>query len=398
MDESTVSAICEAFRVPHFLMGHMPLTRTNSYEDAPLDQGACGAEGCPVVLFAHSLGGLKMQNCALMEELASHGYLVLACDFPHDASLVVYPDGGRADFLFLDTPDPCTPSQLRDYRRQCIQLRAEDVRFLRHQLFAMRADPSDLLARAVDPYRVSLLGHSYGGGTVVHVAQQDLSVRGVMVLDGWLWCNHRSLVEQGLSTPMLSLRSPTFMDERDVFCSTNHQLFDLLCRRTPHCRSVVLPIGHYDYTDMIWISPILFRTLGLMSCSSRQRLELHRFISDSCLGFLAEVNPSAAVSGLKLPTSMTSLDVSWQNTQTLPEEGEWTTMQVRQLQSILDTVVKEGSMKWEMMVFPDNLDLAVEVQVCSSARLYCLCLCMPTSEFGPDKSDFAAYLQLLGSS
>ena len=57
------------------------------------------------VLFAHSLGGLKIQNTSLMEDLASHGYICVACDFPYDSSLVQYQDGTQADFIFLSTPD-----------------------------------------------------------------------------------------------------------------------------------------------------------------------------------------------------------------------------------------------------------------------------------------------------
>ena len=49
IDLSTVNAICKGFGVPHFLMGHMPLTKTNSHEDAPPSQEAAGDSGCPVV-------------------------------------------------------------------------------------------------------------------------------------------------------------------------------------------------------------------------------------------------------------------------------------------------------------------------------------------------------------
>ena len=70
-------------------------------------------------------------------------------------------------------------------------MRTDDLHFIRRQLFAVAADASDPLSLVLDPGRVSLLGHSYGGGTVVNMAQQDLSVHCVMMLDGCTWPNHR---------------------------------------------------------------------------------------------------------------------------------------------------------------------------------------------------------------
>jgi dienelactone hydrolase len=49
--------------------------------------------GFPVVLFSHSFTGVKEQNSALLQELASWGHVVVAVDHPHDAALVLYPDG-----------------------------------------------------------------------------------------------------------------------------------------------------------------------------------------------------------------------------------------------------------------------------------------------------------------
>jgi hypothetical protein len=47
-----------------------------------------------------------------MEELASFGYVCVACDFPYDATLVVYPDDEKAEFLFMEIPDNVTPTQV----------------------------------------------------------------------------------------------------------------------------------------------------------------------------------------------------------------------------------------------------------------------------------------------
>ena len=61
-----------------------------------MHQGHDGAEdgssgGFPLVLFSHSFTGMKEQNSALLQEIASWGHVVVAVDHPHDAALVPYP-------------------------------------------------------------------------------------------------------------------------------------------------------------------------------------------------------------------------------------------------------------------------------------------------------------------
>jgi len=375
VSKAIVGAICKAFGVPQWLMGHMCVSRTHAFSDAPPMHAteAGEAHGCPVVLFAHSLGGLKMQNTALMEELASFGYVCVACDFPYDATLVVYPDEEKAEFLFMEIPDNLTPTQLLDYRHKCIQVRTDDLHFMRRKLFEVAADAADPLAHVMDASRVSVLGHSYGGGTVVNMAQQDLSVACVMMLDGCTWPNHRDRCGMGVAAPLLSLRSPVFLGDRDCYCAVNVQLTDLLCRRTAHSVSAVVDVGHYDYTDMIWISPTLFRCMGVMGVTAAQRIHLHNFIADSCLGFLAAHCASAAGSSVVAPTTCPTLPLEWEQHYEADAhvDPEWTPSQDAYLRSMVQCVM-EGGTQWAstshggwqtMLTFPPNGDFATEAQV-----------------------------------
>lgn len=63
--------------------------RTNSYENAPLLEGA---RDLPVVFYSHGYASFLGQNTVLMEHLASHGYVVFAVQHP-EVSATVWPDG-----------------------------------------------------------------------------------------------------------------------------------------------------------------------------------------------------------------------------------------------------------------------------------------------------------------
>src|SRR5262249_39777188 len=49
--------------------------------------------GWPVVLFSTGYGLERQLYTGLVSELASHGYIVVAIDHPHDANIVAFPDG-----------------------------------------------------------------------------------------------------------------------------------------------------------------------------------------------------------------------------------------------------------------------------------------------------------------
>lgn len=72
------------------LLTHLRLVRTNTYENAPL---ATTNGHWPVIFFDHGYAAYTGASQALMETLASHGYLVYAVQHAGDAAPTLLPDG-----------------------------------------------------------------------------------------------------------------------------------------------------------------------------------------------------------------------------------------------------------------------------------------------------------------
>ncbi|MER8041737.1 acetylhydrolase [Streptomyces sp. NPDC094032] len=126
----------------------------------------------PVLLYSPGGGDARTLGSTLAEDLASHGRVVVLVDHPGDASQVELPGGLRTTVLY-GPPDPET-------FRTMIDTRVADLRFVLDRLGDL---PSDSV---MDLGRIGVYGHSAGGTAAVYAAQDDVRVRAVANLEGYL--------------------------------------------------------------------------------------------------------------------------------------------------------------------------------------------------------------------
>ncbi|MGK5678267.1 alpha/beta hydrolase family protein [Actinoplanes sp. URMC 104] len=159
-------------------------TTTHGRQGAPVDR----AGGRPVVLYSPGLGGDRGTSTALVEDLASHGYVVVTIDHTHEASEVEFP-GGRVEVAAL-------PEEIDDqFIAKASAVREADTRFVLDQLAAINAGRNPDAANrplprglngALDLNRVGMVGHSLGGSTTAATMHDDPRVKAGADLDGTL--------------------------------------------------------------------------------------------------------------------------------------------------------------------------------------------------------------------
>lgn len=126
----------------------------------------------PVVLFSHGFGSHRRQSTFLCTHLASHGYVVAACDHTGNSVLDVLQavlakrNGG---------PTPDTLAELRAFA----PLRPADASFLLDRVLDGTAGD---LATHVDAERVGIAGHSFGGWTSLATAERDPRIQATLPL------------------------------------------------------------------------------------------------------------------------------------------------------------------------------------------------------------------------
>lgn len=127
-----------------------------------------GAGPYPLLLYSHGFSSRRKEGAYLAEHLASHGYLVVAADYP--LTHMAAPGGPRV---------------------QDVVNQAADVSFLIDQVLAWGEQAEHPLSGMPDPDRVGALGLSLGGLTTTlaafHPEQRDPRIKAALSIAGPSW-------------------------------------------------------------------------------------------------------------------------------------------------------------------------------------------------------------------
>jgi dienelactone hydrolase len=177
----------------------------------------------PVIIFLPGIGGDNFYNTYL-EELASHGYIVVALEPPFDTSVTVLSNG---TFVGLDNSLIYAAKHgLRDeiyaYRTKAHKNWNEDIDFVLKKLKKLNNDSSSQFYKKFDFNNVGFLGHSHGGAVVTeYCAIHDICKAGIN-MDGWTKTVNTT---NGFDKPFLFLLNEEGIEGVDeLYKNMNHEI------------------------------------------------------------------------------------------------------------------------------------------------------------------------------
>jgi dienelactone hydrolase len=224
-------------------------------------KSAAGGRGrYPVVLFSPGFGIVTGFYTALLEELASQGFIVVAIDHPYDAAAVEFPDGRLVRGRFGNGPAPT----------RALTIRVADARFVLDRLPQLNGRGH--LAGRLDLKRVGMFGHSLGGATAAELMLRDQRVDAGANLDGSF---HQDAERDGVRGPFLLMIAPRGVGPSEHAYRTSLQHSQL--------RLTLRGADHYTFSDfastlpaLARLAPALRRELPVGSINGRRALTIER--------------------------------------------------------------------------------------------------------------------------
>uniref|UniRef100_A0A667XQY1 Platelet-activating factor acetylhydrolase n=1 Tax=Myripristis murdjan TaxID=586833 RepID=A0A667XQY1_9TELE len=175
-----------------------------AYLDAPFKTN----EKCPVVIFSHGLGAFRTLYSAICAELASQGFIVASVEHRDESASATYYFREKCESERRDEPLPKTSwmyyralqhgeSEFPLRNKQVKQRADECIRAL-DKLIEINSGISvqnvlqtqfdwTTLENSMDLCRIAVIGHSFGGATVIEALCKEVKFKCGVALDAWMF-------------------------------------------------------------------------------------------------------------------------------------------------------------------------------------------------------------------
>jgi len=200
---------------------------THAVLNAPV---ANNAQVYPVLIFSPGFAASPDMYTVQVEELASHGYIVVTINYPYGSGVTAFPDGR----VLLMPPGVSNSKSLLVW--------AQDQAFVINQLQAINSnDPDKLFTGRLDVNHIGAFGHSVGAGAVIKLCSTDNRVAACLSEDS-------PALGQLVTTP---LTQPFFLIESENNAGANDPIYQTAKGKT--YSAVFRGFEHDNFADFsLW--------------------------------------------------------------------------------------------------------------------------------------------------
>ncbi|KAL2306951.1 hypothetical protein Nmel_004900 [Mimus melanotis] len=190
-------------------------------------------EKYPLIVFSHGLGAFRTIYSAICIEMASQGFIVAAVEHRDESASATYYCKRRS---VPESQEESTPNMEKEWIYYRKLKTGEEERCLRHKQVQQRAQECikalDLILKinsgeevmnvlhsdfdwnslkdSVDTSRIAVMGHSFGGATVIESLSKEIRFRCGIALDVWMLPVGDDIYQNSVQQPLLFINSEKF--------------------------------------------------------------------------------------------------------------------------------------------------------------------------------------------
>lgn len=238
------------------------VVRTNAISLAPL---ANAQKRYPVVFFSPGHGSTPKQYSSQLEQLASHGYVVVGINPTYETPVLLPDERVITQSTVFDFSSASKQTERRTFE-EATSIRAKDVNFVLNQLQRLNVkDPQGLFSGHLDLSQVGIFGHSLGANTAVEAMRLERRIKAGISMDSGEYGElFNSTSKDRLDRPfMVMSRENQEAYSRLLYQRVSNDAYSLIIRGSRHNTFIdfglILPLfsAHSTQTE-----PPIKQTLG----------------------------------------------------------------------------------------------------------------------------------------
>lgn len=216
------------------------IVRTQSRVSVPVAE-----KRFPLIIYVAGAGGIRINNTALAQELASHGFVVAAIDDTH-------PEIG----LDFSSPEAVRSTIVNGERKA--RLQASDVVRVIDGMSAFDVVPRDVFSERLDMSHIGAIGFSFGGTVAAQAASIDSRIGAVVNLDGGVY---GAAANGGIDRPFFMLTSDHETESNIEASFDRENMMSVIEGMGRHagCVATIKGMEHYNFSDAA-VLPTIRRT------------------------------------------------------------------------------------------------------------------------------------------
>ncbi|DAC72444.1 MAG TPA: hypothetical protein DSN98_05240 [Thermoplasmata archaeon] len=190
----------------------------------------------PVVIFSPGYDGVYQIYTSFIEDLVSHGFVVVSINHPYVSGITVFPDGHTVGIAEVPT-DPLARSAFFNMSLQTI---IGDAKFVVDTITEMNGTDPEFSGH-FDCSEVGMYGHSFGGANTAVCCFEDARFKAGLNLEG---VYYPSFIPGNITVPFLMMFAESRLtNDSTVQYMWNHTKNDTF-------QMTIAGSTHYAYTDV----------------------------------------------------------------------------------------------------------------------------------------------------
>jgi len=247
--------------------------RVHAISGAPI---AAEEPSYPILVFSTGFGNLPSDYTSLIEDIVSHGYVVLGISNTYAAPVVRFPDGRVAYHLAAASFPRGSSEAMQSAGNRIVKVWAADIRFAIDKLDEMNSNPQSRFHGRLDLAKVGLVGQSFGGAASAEACSAAPRCKAVVDVDGNLFGD---VLDKRMQQPFLFILSdwtlrPPWLERTLGSASVQRfhqqqialkqQMLDA-CKDSSHCwETHILGTHNFNFTDLAVLYSPGMRMMGYL--------------------------------------------------------------------------------------------------------------------------------------